>query len=340
MASTQYLRSTLLVMSAKAKTYPAEAVITLSAPLWLGPEFNGLLKSGQIAGVDVHIVLPKFGQPSDEFDTILHPRALVNWVASLRERKDDDDWEWPFGGVARWGPQGQVEEFSAHRLLVLPKDKLTLAEARRLKMAADDWAELLERWIEVVAREDLHRDHVKVDRRGSSAFVWIDRDRKPTGLLPSQQTITFSFGGRLSLTPWQWGKVLKKAGEGIALPEAHAFLRDARQAKNLGHHRRSVLDSATAAELALSMLREELLAGVAPGLAKHVRRGVRQIGPIASLLEKSRKDIPPGIDDEIGKPRNDAIHAGLGLNQETADRALAKAEEVVDLALPWKGLLG
>jgi hypothetical protein len=38
----------------------AEAAIELSAPLWLGPEFLGLLKPARIGDVDLHVVLPDF----------------------------------------------------------------------------------------------------------------------------------------------------------------------------------------------------------------------------------------------------------------------------------------
>ncbi len=141
-------------MATRAKTYDAEASIELSAPLWLGPEFLGLLKPARIGGVDVHIVLPDF-ERNFVGRTVLHSRSRYDWLGFFAGDRDDDR-DWPFGGVAKW-KQDEIVEFTANRLLALPRHRVTLANARKFKAAVDDWVELFELWIEVVAREDLHR---------------------------------------------------------------------------------------------------------------------------------------------------------------------------------------
>ncbi|HEY2054113.1 MAG TPA: hypothetical protein VGH14_09280 [Solirubrobacterales bacterium] len=99
-----------------------------------------------------------------------------------------------------------------------------------------------------------------------------------------------------------------------------------------------MLDSATAAELALAKLRDDSLAASPAHIARHIRKSVRHIGRLATFLQMSRTDIPTDVDKEIGIPRNEAIHAGDDLDEETAEKALAKAEQLVDLAFPWKKL--
>jgi hypothetical protein len=329
-------------LSRNEKTYQAEAVIELSAPLLLGSQFLGLLKPASIGGVEVHVVLPRFRREAIQVGTVLHQRARVDWLGFFKERNPEDDRNWPFGGVSRWekGGRSGVGEFSAHRLLVMPKNPLTLPEARKSKAAVDDWVELFEMWIEVVACEDLHRRRVWVERQGRSALVWLDRgETLEGGIVAGEQHLMLNLGASFDITPWQWGKMLRRASEGRTPPESHVFLRDARRAKNLGHHRRSVLGSATAAELALVKLREDSLARCRADIAQTVRRNVQRIGPIAKFLEKSRRDIPPNVDKEIGRPRNDAIHAGDELDEETAEKALTRAEQVVNLAFPWRKLL-
>jgi hypothetical protein len=325
-----------------AKTYKAEAVIELSAPMLLGSDFLGLLKPARIGGVDVHIVLPSFRRGIVQTGTVLHQRALVDWLDFFKERNPADDRDWPFGGVSSWDKGGQhgVGEFSAHRLLVMPKSPLTLREARNLKAAVDDWVELFEMWVEVVAREDLHRRRVWIEHQGRSAVVWLDRGTTlDGGIVAGEQQLKFNFGAAFAISPWQWGRMLVRASEDRTPPESHVLLRDARRAKNVGHHRRSVLDSATAAELALVKLREDSLAKTRADIAHVVRRNVQGIGSIARFLEKSGKAIPPEVDNEIGKPRNVAIHAGGELDEQTAEEALARAEQVVDVAYPWQRLL-
>jgi hypothetical protein len=330
-------------LSRKAKTYRAEAAIELSVPLFLGSEFSGLLKPATIGGIQVHVVLPGFRRGLVQVDTTLHPRAQVDWLDFFKRRNSEDDRDWPFGGVSRWeeGGRGGVGEFSVHRLLVLPKRKLTIREGRKLKAAVDDWVGLFELWVEVVTRADLHRRHVWIEHQGRSAVVWLDRgETVEGGILAGEQKLMLNLGATFDITPWQWGKMLMKASESKAPPEAHIFLRDARNAANLGHHRRSVLDSATAAELALAKLRDESLAASPAHIARYVRKSVRQFGRLAAFLEMSRTDIPTDADKEIGIPRNEAIHAGHELDEETAEKALARAEQIVDLAFPWKKLLG
>jgi hypothetical protein len=199
----------------------------------------GLLKPARIGGVDVHIVLPDF-ERNFVGRTVLHSRSRYDWLGFFAGDRDDDR-DLPSGGVAKWR-QDEIAEFTAHRLLALPRHRVKLANARKFKAAVDDWVELLELWIEVVAREDLHREQIKVERQGQSALVWLDRGKEPNGIfVPEKRRIMLNFGEILAVT--------------------HVSLRDARHAKNVAHHRRSVLDSATAVELCLAKLRDQALTG-------------------------------------------------------------------------------
>jgi len=331
----------LLLLAARAKIYRAEAVIELSAPLWLGPEFLGLLKPARIGGVEVHVVLPDFKRGITEVGTVLHSRAQMDWVEFFRKEDPEHEQPWSFGGVSRRKKgSGGILEFSAHRLLVLPKGAITRAEARKFKAVVDDWVQQFEMWIEVIAREDLHREQVWVERQGRSAVVWLDQGKAPKGeFLPGKNRVMVHFRSALEITPRQWGKALSKASDGATPSEAHLLLRDARHAKNVGHYRRSVLDSATAAELALAKLRDDALAGSRGALQGYVRGKARQIEGLCQFLAAMGITLPRRIREEISEPRNIAIHAGRELDDETAGRALEKSEEIVNLAFPWKKLL-
>jgi hypothetical protein len=323
-------------LTKKAKTYRAEAVIDLPAALLLSADFLGLLKPAEIGGVEVHIVLPGFNKSGTE--TVLHPRAKVDWIGSLGTRASEDDPKWPFGRVFGWGAE---REFSVTRLLVLPKKRLTSREARNLHHAANDWVQLLETWIEVVAREDLHQELIKVRKLGQSAYVWLDRGKNPDSVLKGKETITFNFDGYrcLAIKPRQWGGMLARASEGARPPEAHVFLRDARHARNIGLYRRSVLDSATATELSLAKLRDDDLVGSKVCLEGYVREKAQQISGLTQFLSEMGRQLPQRIQQEIGEPRNKAIHEGREPDEGTASNALEKAQEVVDLAFPWKKLI-
>lgn len=326
--------SILLAVTRAAKRYPAEAVIDLPAALLFGAEFLGLLKPAVIGGVEVHVVLPDFGRSGH--GTVLHPRARLDWVDLLETKAREDDPGWPFGHL--FG-RGEKQEFSATRLLVLPKERLTLREARDVQEAAEGWVRLLTKWIDVIAREDLSQERVKVEKRGHVALVWIERGKSPGEVLKGRQTLKLNFASRLDITPREWGRILLKASSGARPPEAHLFLRDARQTKNAGYYRRSVLDSATATELGLAKLRDDELTAADASLGRYVRGKAQQIGGLTEFLSLMGRDLPQRIQQDVGEPRNKAIHEGYDPDEGIAEKALAKTEEVVGLAFPWKELL-
>ena len=327
----------------KRGPYPLEAVVTLPAGLLFGPEFLGLLKSAEIGGIPVHVVLPKFSFADDEFTTVLHPRARAKWVEYYE--KNGDDSRWPFGKVSKWNPQkpdGGIEQFSVSRLLLLSKDRVTLAEGRKLLYAVDSWVARLEAWIEVYAQVDLHRRHVSVEQLGRSAYVWLykgkGRKGKTVNSIKPVQLIVMG-GNPLPISPREWGKLLNKASDGTEPPAAHLFLRDARQLLNSERYRRSVLDSATATEVALTKLRDDYLAQGDSAVGGYVEGKARQISGLEGFVRSVGVPLPGGIQQRVSEPRNDAIHEGKEPSRDVTSKALAKAREVVDTAFPWKGLL-
>jgi hypothetical protein len=322
-----------MALAREAKTYRAEAVVELPTSVPLGPAFLGLLKPAVIGGAQVHVVLPDFDASGK---TLLHKRSQPNWVAAFKEKKGEDDPEQPFGQVYGWGEE---RELTAKRLLILPKERLTQRQASELAHAAEPWAELLHTWIEVVTREDLHQGVISSDEQGGKAFAWIDKGKGPGKVLGGRHKIILKMGNSPAITTAQWGKVLARASDGTRPPEAHVFLRDARHAKNIGHLRRSVLDSATAAELGLAKLRDDAIANSGARLAGYLRGRVRQIEGLSKFLSALGRNLPDRIREEISEPRNKAIHAGHEPDEETANKALGKAEEILDLAFPWKKLL-
>jgi len=320
------------------RTYAAEGVIDLPPALLFGPEFLGLRKRACIGGIDVTLVFPDFEAKGHGFEPILPRQARIDWVGSLKTLPDEDDPGHPFGRVTAHDGPKEIIEFSPARLLLRPRSHLTLAEARRLHAATDDWTDQLQTWIEVITRQDLREEKVKVEHVGAGAWVWVDKGKEGK-IFRGRREITLSFGEKLQVTASQWGKILAKVSQDIFPPEAHIFLRDARYADNLGRRRRSVLDSATAAELGLAKLRDDLLRGTDGRVAAYVGREARQIGGLIEFLKAMGRELPGKIQQEVGEPRNRAIHEGREPDAETARAALAKAEEIVDVAFPLGSLL-
>jgi hypothetical protein len=331
----------------KRGPYPLEAAVELPASLLFGSEFVGLLKPATIGGVDVHVALPNFNfEPDKEYDVftvVLHPRAHAKWVEHYEKPSAGD--RAPFGKVTIWHPSepnGGIKQFWTQRLLLLSKSKVTEAEARKLLHAVDKWVLLLDKWIEVFTRTDLREREVEVTQYGASAYVWLYRGKdrkgktvsshKPTGMVVKAHS-------PLAITPRQWGQILKKASGGAALPEAHLFLRDARRELGSKRYRRSVLDAATATEVALAKLRDDALLSSDQKVGAYVQESAQQVRRLVEFLKAVGQKLPDAIVQEVGTPRNRAIHEGKDPDKATATKALMKAEEVLDLAYPWQKLL-
>jgi hypothetical protein len=340
------------IMSALAedeKKFLVEVAIDLPAGFQLDAAFLGLVKPATIGGVAVDIVLPDFEPDSDgyPFGPKLDARASADWVGHFDTRDPEGERKWPFGSVTqtRRAESGKeedtIEAFLTARLLALPTAEITLSDARRLKRAADEWTRLLETWLEVVSRQDLHEKFIVEHQTGRTAFVWIDRGNNPRGSLlgDEQSGFTLNFGKALPITPSDWGRILTKASEGVDPPEAHLFIRDARQALNESNHRRAVLDAATAAEISLAELRDKAVQGADSGLAVYIEKKVAQIDRLAGFLRAVGETLPENITEDIARPRNDAIHRGHDPSKEIAAKALLKAEEITELATPWSSLL-
>lgn len=326
----------------KQSPYRLEAAVELSAAMPLGSDFLGLLKPAAIGGVPVHLILPSFDFKGGGFSPKIHARSKLDWVRYFQSRSLEE--REAFGNVSRWNPTrpyGGIEQFWVSRLLVLSKDRVTLAEARKLLRAADDWAELLMTWVEVFTKVDLHRPGVEVHRDGRSSDVWIDKPAGKGKMISSSQAthLTITLWDSLDLTPLQWRRLLAKASDGERPPEVHHFLKDARHALSEKRYRRSVLDSATAAEVGLTKLRDNSLSKADPQIDSYVRGKAQQINRLIDFLGSMGQKLPARIQQEVGEPRNRAIHEGEEPNETTARQALAKAEEIVDLSYPWKTLL-
>ena len=204
-------------------------------------------------------------------------------------------------------------------MLVLPKAQLTRAQARRLRDDSDRWLDLLALWIEVVYRQDLQQELLRTEYIGKAAQVWLGNGGEGERFGERRRSY-LNLGKRSLVGKREWSRLVLRASAGARPPEAHVFLRDARRAMNSGHHRRSVLDSATAAELSLAKLRDDLLSSGDRRLASYVGKEVWSLNAIARFL-RGDEPIAPDIKTAIAEPRNKAIHQGHEPDQATAAKA-------------------
>lgn len=328
--------------------YSLEAVTKLKASLPLGPDFLGMARPATIGGINVSVILPhfSFNKPTSalrdgSFEPFFPPHLKrvpdikIDWIehyAQLSETEQD-----LVGRVTKWNPRksdGGIELFHAARVAMFSKNKITKAQGQKLLHETDVWKALLNLWVEVVSKTDLSESGVEANQHGQETDIVLNRRSYQKELFckhPTEMTVKLSTP--LTLTPLQWRKILVKASNSESPPESHRFLVDARRELNAKRYRRSVLDSATATEIALIKLRDDVLKKrTTSRMATYVQKRSDQIGRLVDFHETAGRFLPGDIKREIASPRNKAIHEGKEPMPEVAKTALIRATEVVDMA--------
>ncbi|MFB9904617.1 hypothetical protein [Allokutzneria oryzae] len=213
----------------------------------------------------------------------------------------------------------------------------------QLKENLESWRINLRDWIEVGTRISLSQASVERFDAHDELQLWYSNQEGghtlPLGSVMGPAIELSS--AAVSRACWQ--SVLEKARIGERPPAEHLFLRDARVNLKKMDFRRSVLDSATATELALVGLIKREADGF-PGafgsvMVDFVRSSHGGIAGYLDFLKSLGVRLSGRIKSCVAGPRNLAIHTGDMLGREIALKALEVASEVVDLLHPRSSLL-
>lgn len=208
-----------------------------------------------------------------------HPRPLASWVNSVALRA------------------------SAH--VDVPGSPEDCAQQFRARF--DAWLGVAERWIDLWAPQALSRDESGIS---SGAQFW-DSSVNPEHLTGWSSLSTVSLASSSSaLNSLTLASAIRHATAGDEPPTEWLFLLRARQAVD---PRTAVIEAATAAEVALAQCLNQRL----PELSDEARERIivnanglvgllRLVENIDSAPESSWKRVA----DRLGKPRNQAVHAG------------------------------
>lgn len=130
-------------------------------------------------------------------------------------------------------------------------------------------------------------------------------------------------------------RCFRLAGRGAIPPPQWMFIRDALIAVPLQDWRRVVLDSATAAEMAITTLIDDRLQGVDSTLRGALLSKYKMLGPLSTLLVRlGAGTLPPKFEEDLIKIRNKAMHTGVTPTQVQAKAAMTAAIAIVEQAVP------
>lgn len=300
----------------------------------------------RIGGFDVDIITPRIVPRPGGRDGGCYMTAPE--TPGLR---DDVDWSNFFDAVHPWGgpvswrndtPFGRSDTASITHLVArtigpVPHDESEVSRVgAELQDESGQRGELVGDWLEVITGAWLRRP----DRHGDGSitsgnrYAWYFDGERAVMLKPKQRTIVVRLGGPgPGLDAWR--TALRLAGEGREIPIEYRLLRDARVSLELGEYRRSVLDAATTAEIALSALLDQLAAPTGPNVADLIKSSNRDLGRLIKTLRRTlAAPIPDSLQSQLVEPRNQAIHAGAVPSQEDSRIAISVAAEVLEFVIP------
>ncbi len=320
---------------------PIEGSSKLKYSFKLKSELLGFSANATIGGVKVSVTLPDFSYVSGKFKPKLPETSKIEWTGYYSDEPFNSNFPW--GNIQRHNKNlgiSGVRDFSVKRLY-FESEKITEAEGKSVLHAIEDWCDNLITWLEVYCQTDLSDNNVEVQQHAAnSTLVTISDENKKEIQCKHAVHIWTSIESPLSINKGEWQSILDIVSTGKKPPESHLFLSDALKMINAKRYRRSVLDSATAAEIALIEMRDNTLVGVDEKVSDYVKLKAEQIYNLVQYLKKSDVDLPDKIKEEIAEPRNKSIHFGVEPDEVVARNCLNKAREVSHRIFPLDKILG
>lgn len=301
----------------------------------------------RIAGRRVVLTLPSFRWRPRLDRYVALPPAL----AAVRSDVDWSDYlhtPWPWGAVSYWHgrvPRRIIRADVRHAVITLdlpPRASRAKVDAVANEIAAGsyNWWVLMRDWIEVATPHmlrslDIGNDHTLV--RNTRAWVW---DGARGRSVPIAQSLTAYASSQPGLSRKVLQQICDRAGDGQSVPAMHEFLRNARVAVRQGRNRAAVLDSSTAAELALREIFDRHIEELPVSLSETLQSSAREMGRLVHLLRRLESTpLPAGIEQDLLHVRNRAIHRGAEPSDGEARSAVTVAATLVDRVAPAGALL-
>lgn len=192
------------------------------------------------------------------------------------------------------------------------------------------WWDSLSSWIEVTTGQDLATFGDRRPKRPQTFHLWggnADGTMRPLAML--FQGIGFPPSHPLPSEGLR--KCLSAVAEGRAAPPERRHLSDARSLHNNGQWRRAVIDSATAAEVAITSWIDS---NGTPEVRADLAQGPRTLGRLWRIYAELGGTVPDHFQERVVDPRNDAAHRGMSLTSEQSAAAIDATAELLRATTP------
>ena len=285
----------------------------------------------RVAGRDALVYPP--GVPAGAIswaNAPLGPPQIAGYTASS---PPGEQWGWLDSFTA------DNEEIVAVKRLVLtsqfdPDVEDAQVVAEQVVEATASWWAAVSAWVELITGQHLtHVGHYKPQVLGNVTPIWLIGE---DGFSSTSMKIRTT--SRIELSPLNlvdssiFRNVLFLAEPGP--PLAWTLLRGARSLKNVGQHRRAVIDAATAADLGVTQLLDEQLQIHNPTERAATLQKNPMLGQKVKQLSKLGVPLPQSFNDKLVCKRNVAVHEGAIITNQQCSDAIGEAVSVVEKAFP------
>lgn len=309
--------------------------VDLSVPLYVQPDVLGMKISVRIDEHNGTIGFPL--APDTGFPAAGEVALLQSAVLGVRPLP-----ETTLAGSlgARWGYIGIASgeafvESLRIRISIGGTGGFVPDQMRTFGRAFDMWYSTVRDWVCAWSGQLRHREF---DHEESRVRATISVDGK-AGLYGSGITGGRVVIGETAVTREQVESAFYCASKGYALPLQHALLQRAQSDFMNGNFRQAAINACTAAEVSLSTAVRAALnyANVREKTVTNIMRqssGAVEIFRLFVITGGKSTVSDDRVMDQLAKPRNDAVHAGVSSTQNDAQRAIATANAIVEAAAP------
>lgn len=250
-----------------------------------------------------------------------------------------DSYDW--GSVTSY-PSGD-SNINACRIIFPDIDKEVFEDTgNKIINELSNWRKLLIDNISIDAKRDFRCSSRNIGLKRSSSIKLAlykklsgsDKEFRPSGPIPHFR-ITLD---RFCFTPESLQRILTDTSENKKPLLPFYFFLDAQSAKCQGNYRKSILDAATALELAFTIMIDKLLEGQEK-LRKHLSSKHNSLRLKRDLLKALQIEFPfpeKMYLENLDKTRNRVIHGGYDPNETEAESALKISRDTLYNLLPRK----
>jgi HEPN domain-containing protein len=203
----------------------------------------------------------------------------------------------------------------------------TIDQATSLDKELNVWASRLRGWLSVLAQ-------------GPTGYVFeLGIVTWPAGIQSEMQSDAYA-AGRLyeprQVSEWQWKHALAHSANGDSPLAARSLLATAATNAYEENYRTAVLDAATAAELSLAkgVANKVEIHGADKKLSELLLRN-KTLGALIQLARDFNLTLPPDVDKNLVKKRNNVTHQGYIPTREDASEAIRVAQAIVATLDPF-----